>query len=217
MDENHLPVEHAKCCGQLNIWPIKLTVTVNCTSGNNSSNTTAQVVKMRVLILVDCYPPSTKSGARMAYDLATGLCRKGHEVIVLTPSDTVSKQLHLSLEDGVRVARIKNGKIKDTVRAIRALREIRLSHSIWRRARRFLMGNPCDLIVFYSPTIFFAELVRSLKRQWGCPAYLILRDIFPQWAVDAGLLKKGIVWRYFRKKEIEQYETADRIGVQSPA
>jgi glycosyltransferase involved in cell wall biosynthesis len=44
-----------------------------------------------------------------------------------------------------------------------------------------------------------------------------LRDIFPQWAVDSGILKKGLVWRYFRKREAEQYGVADLIGVESPA
>jgi O26-antigen biosynthesis N-acetyl-L-fucosamine transferase len=71
--------------------------------------------------------------------------------------------------------------------------------------------------VFYSPTIFWGALVKRLKSLWGCPAYLILRDIFPAWAVDAGVLQKGLVYRFFRRREIQQYEVADRIAVQSPA
>jgi glycosyltransferase involved in cell wall biosynthesis len=99
----------------------------------------------------------------------------------------------------------------------RAIREVQLSGTLWHRAKRFLLAKPADLIVFYSPTIFFGSLVRRLKSHWGCPAYLILRDIFPQWAVDAGILRKGLVWRYFRRKEAEQYEVADLICVESPA
>ena len=48
-----------------------------------------------------------------------------------------------------------------------------------------------------------------------CRSYLILRDIFPEWAVDAGVLKRGLTYRFFRKKEGEQYGAADVIGVQS--
>jgi glycosyltransferase involved in cell wall biosynthesis len=44
---------------------------------------------------------------------------------------------------------------------------------------------------------------------------LILRDIFPEWALNAGVLKRGLTYRFFRKKEIEQYGAADIIGVQS--
>jgi glycosyltransferase involved in cell wall biosynthesis len=59
--------------------------------------------------------------------------------------------------------------------------------------------------------------VRRLKRLWDCPSYLILRDIFPQWAVDAGVMKQGLAWRFFRWVEDRQYAAADVIGVQSPA
>jgi glycosyltransferase involved in cell wall biosynthesis len=115
------------------------------------------------------------------------------------------------------VARVKTGKLKGVSRVSRAIREARLSATIWRKGKRFFQDHPCDLIIFYSPSIFFGPLVRKLKSLWGCPAYLILRDIFPQWAVDAGVLKKGLIYRFFRMKELEQYAVADVIGVQSPA
>jgi len=69
--------------------------------------------------------------------------------------------------------------------------------------------------VFYSPTIFFGRLVSHLKNLWNCSSYLVLRDIFPQWAVDAGVLKEGLICSYFRKRELEQYEAADIIGVEA--
>jgi O26-antigen biosynthesis N-acetyl-L-fucosamine transferase len=88
---------------------------------------------------------------------------------------------------------------------------------IWRRARSFFISNAFDLIVFYSPTIFFGALVRRLKVLWRCPAYLVLRDIFPEWAVEAGLLRRGgILHSYFRRKEMLQYSVADVIGVEAP-
>jgi O26-antigen biosynthesis N-acetyl-L-fucosamine transferase len=172
---------------------------------------------MRILILVIYYVPHIESGASLMHDLGVEFRRQGHEVTVLTPSDTISETFELRIEDGLRVARVKTGRIKGTAKLFRAFREARLSAALWRGARHFLLANQNDLIVFYSPTIFFGALVRRLKAQWGCPAYLILRDIFPQWALDAGILRKGLAWRYFRKKEIEQYGVADLIGVQSPA
>jgi glycosyltransferase involved in cell wall biosynthesis len=172
---------------------------------------------LRILIIVDCYLPSTKSGATLVHDLGVEFRRQGHAVTVLTPSDTIVQPLQLSTEDGLRVARVKTKAIKGANKLFRAIREARLSDTLWRHARSFLLANPADLIVFYSPTIFFGTLVRRLKSSWNCPAYLILRDIFPQWAVDIGILRKGFVWRYFRSKEIEQYGAADLIGVESPA
>jgi glycosyltransferase involved in cell wall biosynthesis len=94
---------------------------------------------------------------------------------------------------------------------------MRLSSVLWRKGKELFKEHPCDLIIFYSPSIFFGPLIHKLKSLWGCPAYLILRDIFPQWAVDIGVLKKGLVWSYFRLMELKQYAAADIIGVQSPA
>jgi glycosyltransferase involved in cell wall biosynthesis len=89
---------------------------------------------------------------------------------------------------------------------------------MWRQGRGFFQKYRCDLIIYYSPSIFFGPLVRRLKALWGCPAYLILRDIFPQWAVDMRILRnRGLIHRFFRMKELEQYAAADLIGVQSPA
>jgi O26-antigen biosynthesis N-acetyl-L-fucosamine transferase len=171
---------------------------------------------MHILILIDCYLPSCKSGPKHIRDLGIEFLRQGHEVTVLTSSDTIQPTLEVSTEDEVRVARVKTGKIKGAGKVFRAIQETILSERFWRASKPYLIAHPADLIVYYSPTIFFGSLVRRLKLLWSCPAYLILRDIFPQWAVDAGVLRKGLVWRFFRRKEIEQYNAADVIAVQSP-
>lgn len=51
--------------------------------------------------------------------------------------------------------------------------------------------------------------------------YLLLKDIFPQNAVDLGMISKtgvkGILYKMFRKKEEELYRISDYIGCMSPA
>jgi len=172
---------------------------------------------MRILLLVDCYFPHSKSSATQMHDMALEFRRRDHDVVVLTPSERISENVEVAWEDGVQVIRVKTRKIKGALKVFRALEEARLSSVVWRRAKQFLLGNPVDLIVFYSPTIFWGDLVKRLKSLWGCPSYLILRDIFPAWAVDAGLLRKGLIYWFFRRQEINQYDAADRIAVQSPA
>jgi O26-antigen biosynthesis N-acetyl-L-fucosamine transferase len=172
---------------------------------------------LRILILVDCYYPSPKSSAKLVHDLGIELHRRGNQVFVLTPSELVSESFTISIEDNLVIGRAKVGKFKSANRALRALQEIQLSRNLWSRAKDFLCENRCDLILFYSPSIFFGPLVTKLKSLWDCPAYLILRDIFPEWAVDAGILRMGLVYRFFRKMEALQYQTADLIAVQSPS
>lgn len=172
---------------------------------------------MRILIIVDCYYPSTKSSAKLVHDLGGELRSRGHEVAVLAPSEAIREKVQVSTEDGLRIVRVRTGKIKGANLIARGWREARLSSNLWSGAKDFFKANPCDGIIFYSPSIFFGELVTKLKKLWKAPAYLILRDIFPQWAVDAGVLKKGVAYKYFRHKEMEQYDAADVIAVQTPA
>ena len=172
----------------------------------------------RILILVVYYLPSIMSSAKLIDDLAREFHRRGHEVIVAAPDDTTRETFEATEEAGITVLRIRTGAIKSASWWLRAWRETTLSSVMWQKGKLFFAQHPCDLIVYYSPTIFFGGLVSRLKRRYRCPAYLILRDIFPQWAVDTGLLTKGsLIHRFFTGKEKLNYDSADVIGVQSPA
>jgi glycosyltransferase involved in cell wall biosynthesis len=172
---------------------------------------------MRILLVVVYYPPSTTSAANMMRDLALELFRCGHRVTVVTPSDSIEDAFCVSEEDSVTVVRVKTSGLKSATRILRLWRESRLSAGIWMKAQAWFRKNPSDLIVFYSPTIFFGELISRLKALWGCPSYLVHRDIFPQWAVDAGVLRAGgILHRFLRHEELKQYAAADIIGVEAP-
>jgi glycosyltransferase involved in cell wall biosynthesis len=172
---------------------------------------------MRILLLVVYYLPSTMSSAKLIHDLATEFLRLGHEPIVVAPDESILKDTEITIGSGIKVLRVRTGKIKTASRLVRGFNEARLSNIIWEKGRRFFEENPCDLIVYYSPTIFFGSLVMRLKKHFACPSYLILRDIFPQWAVDAGVLSHGMVYKFFKLKERQNYDAADIIGVQSPA
>jgi O26-antigen biosynthesis N-acetyl-L-fucosamine transferase len=172
---------------------------------------------MRICLIVDCYLPSPKSSAKLVSDLASQYASSGHSVTVVTPDPSLRQRFSVSSDGGVDVLRIRSGRIKGAALAQRGLNEAMLSWVLWRGGKRYFREHPCDLIVFYSPSIFFGGLVRKLKKLWDAPAYLILRDIFPQWAVDAGVIRgDGPAWRFFRKKELAQYQHADIIAVQSP-
>lgn len=173
---------------------------------------------LRILLLTDCFVPDTRSGARQMHDLAVAFTTLGHRPSVVTPAShdalATSKPI---MENGIEVLRVDAGRIKHESRVMRAIHEAMLSPRLWRQARQFFLSNRFDLVVFYSPTIFFGHLVKRLRSLYDCPAYLILRDIFPQWAVDAGLMHKGPIYWFFRAFELAQYRAASVIGVQTPA
>jgi glycosyltransferase involved in cell wall biosynthesis len=174
---------------------------------------------MRLLLIVDDYlPASIKVAARMMHDLALACIAQGHEVTVCTVDDTLNEPFVIEVLDGVRVLRYRTGSIKNVSRVRRAINETLLSFRAWRILGHYFKRNPHDLIIYYSPTIFFGPLVYKLKTLWQCRSFLILRDIFPQWVVDNGLIKKySPVYFYFRLFELINYNAASVIAVQSPS
>lgn len=172
---------------------------------------------MRILLFVLYYMPSSMSSAKLIHDLAVEFHRLGHEPIVVAPDENILNESQVSIENGVTVFRVRTGKIKTATRVMRAFNETRLSTTIWQKGKHFFNENPCDLIICYSPSIFFGPLVKRLKKIYSCPSYLIHRDIFPQWTADAGVMRRGLIYHYFKLRERQNYEAADIIGVQSPA
>lgn len=171
---------------------------------------------MKILIVVDCYFPYKKSSAKLVHDLGVELHRQGHEVIITAPDHSLTASSQVTVEQGLTILRVLSCPVKGAERLTRAINEIRLSSIIWKAGKSFFKSNRCDLIILYAPSIFFASLIKKLKKLWNCKVYLIQRDIFPQWAVDTGQMKEGLVCRYFRLKERQHYSVADIIGVQSP-
>ena len=150
------------------------------------------------------------------HELGVELLRHASDVTVVTTSHQISRPVHISREEGVRVIRVRTPQIKGASHVKRAINEMRLSSIVRKSAWAYLVDSPADLIVFYSPSIYWTGFVRVLKKMWGCSAYLILRDIFPEWAADLGVINRGFLYRLFRRHAIQQYDSADFIGVQSP-
>ncbi len=172
---------------------------------------------MNILLIVDDYLPSSiKVAAKMMHELACELVIKGHNVTVVTPSHTLHERIETSILDGVTIWRFRSGDVKASNKIKRAINETLLSYRAWHGLKPLFEQNRQDLIVYYSPSIFWGGLVRKLKTIWDVPAYLILRDFFPQWAIDQGLIRPGsTIEKYFRFFETRNYAAANRIGVMS--
>ncbi len=174
---------------------------------------------MRLLLVADTYWPATISGALQLRDLAEALVRQGHRPLVLVPYSGAGPRWQLDDVDGVQVLRVRAPRTKDVSYLRRAYAEFRLPWVL----RRGLLSSPLggerwEGVVWYSPTIFLGPVVRWAMRSSACRSYLILRDLFPDWAADAGVLKRGgLAHKALKAVERFQYKQADVIGVQTPA
>lgn len=171
---------------------------------------------MRIAVIADVFPPVRTSAAVQLRDLAREFARQGHQPVVLVPDAGLDRPWAEEERDGVQVIRLKALATKDMGYVRRTVNEFLMPFFMRRNLRSSPHGEVrWDGVVWYSPTIFLGPLARALKRASGCRAYLIVRDIFPEWAVDMGLMGRGLPYRFFKQVEKFQYSVADVIGVQA--
>jgi glycosyltransferase involved in cell wall biosynthesis len=173
---------------------------------------------VRLLLVVDVFTPVRTSAAVQMRDLARTLLRSGHRCTVVTPDDLLLQPWSLAVEDSIPVLRIRCRPLKRINLVQRALNELALSRWMWSGYRYSpLAAEQWDAVVFYSPTIFFGRFVARLKALHSCRAFLILRDVFPDWAADAGVMRRGPHYWLFKAYARYQYSVADFIGIESPS
>ena len=172
---------------------------------------------MRISLIADTFPPLRTSGAVQLRDLSREFARQGHALTVLLPSPGQDEPWSLEEIDGVQVLRLKAPLTKDIGYVRRTLGEFTMPFAMLRQFRKSpLSGERWDGVVWYAPSIFHGPLASALKSRSNCKGYLIIRDIFPEWAVDMGLMGRGLPYRFFDAVARYQYSVADVIGVQTP-
>ena len=173
---------------------------------------------MRIALIADAYPPMRSSAAVQLRDLSQELVRQGHWPTVMIPSADLEQPWSLEDMNGVQVLRLKAPRTKDIGYVRRTMGEFLLPFLMLRNLRKSPLAKVrWDGVVWYSPTIFLGPLANALNKASECRGYLIIRDIFPEWAVDMGLLSRGLAYRFFKAIEHYQYSVADVIGVQTSA
>ena len=172
---------------------------------------------MRLALISEHYPPMRTSAAIQMHDLAIEFFRQGHEPIVITPSIGLNTPWETEIMDGVQVLRLSGARKHDNGSYFsRTLSEFILPFMMILNLRKSPFSDErWELIAWYSPTIFLGPLIWKMKRSSGCYAYLVLRDIFPEWAYDLGLIRKGVTYSFFKLIANFQYSMADAIGVQT--
>lgn len=171
---------------------------------------------MKIALIADTFPPLRNSGAVQLRDLSREFTAQGHQLTVILPSWEIKEDYFLEEFDGFRILRLRTQKTKDVNYVRRTLSEFLMPFFMMRRYKKApLINEKWDGIVWYAPSIFHGPFVNYLKKLSGCKGYLIIRDIFPEWAVDMGLMGRGLAYRFFDAVARYQYSVADMIGVQT--
>lgn len=171
---------------------------------------------MQIALIADTFPPLRTSGAVQLRDLSREFIRQGHEVVVILPTPNMIQPWLIEDVGGVQVLRLATTRIKDVNYIWRATGEFLMPFMMHRNFRKSPFANRVwDGVVWYAPSIFLAPFANYIKKINGCRSYLIIRDIFPEWALDVGLIGRGLPYLFFDAVARYQYSVADVIGIQS--
>ena len=163
----------------------------------------------------------------LASGIYTDLVRKfrdeGHQVYVIYPNERrTGRPTELIETEGINLLGVRTLNVTKTNIVEKGIGQLMLEGMFKRAMNKYFSDVKFDLILYSTPPITFNNVIKTAKkRNPEAVTYLLLKDIFPQNAVDLGMMTKrgvkGMLYRMFRKKEKELYQISDFIGCMSPA
>lgn len=156
-------------------------------------------------------------------DLMRMFRNEGHNVYIVSPIERrEGKPSYTSNEGGVFTLYVKTLNVQKTNVIEKGLGQVSIEFLFKKAIHKHFANVKFDLILYSTPPITLMGVVKDMKkRNPKAKSYLLLKDIFPQNAVDMGMMSKtgvkGLLYKYFRKQEEDLYKVSDFIGCMSPA
>ncbi|MFA6200247.1 MAG: glycosyltransferase family 4 protein [Bacteroidales bacterium] len=142
-----------------------------------------------------------------------------HKVYVVTPLERRYKQkTSLRENKGIYILGVQTLNIQKTNVIEKGIGTLLVEYQFLNAINKYINNIKFDLVLYSTPPITFTKAIKSIKKRDNSFSYLLLKDIFPQNAVDINLMKKdGLLHKIFLKKEKKLYQVSDFIGCMSPA
>ena len=176
---------------------------------------------MNILFLALSF--STRDHISFYEDLLREFMSHGHAIYVACANEKRSQETDgITDNNGIKVLRIRTGNITGNVSLVeKGISTLQIDNLFLRAVKRYYGNIKFDLIMYPTPPITLVNTIDVMKKRTGARTYLLLKDIFPQNAVDLGMMTtdgpKKILYQFFRKKEKKLYRISDYIGCMSPA
>ncbi|MEZ7914344.1 glycosyltransferase family 4 protein [Macellibacteroides fermentans] len=152
-------------------------------------------------------------------DLLRQFRNKGHDVTIVTPVERRKGiAANYRQKDGVSILQVKTLNVTKTNLIEKGVGTVLLEYQFLSAIKKYMSTKKFDLVLYSTPPITFSRVIQFIKKRDNAKSYLLLKDIFPQNAVDLGMMKRdGILHRFFQRKEKQLYKVSDYIGCMSPA
>jgi len=150
-------------------------------------------------------------------DLMKVFINDNHNVYIVSPIEKrFNKNTHLLNYDDCKILKLQIGNIQKTKHIEKGVSLITLESKFIKGIKKYFSKIKFDLVLFSTPPITLHRSVEYVKRRDNAKTYLLLKDIFPQNAIDLGMFSShSLVARYFKFKEKKLYLISDYIGCMS--
>ena len=155
-------------------------------------------------------------------DILRNYVKDGHHVYVVTPVESkYGIETSVLKETGCDILQVKIGGYFNVNSVRKGITLIEIEHQVISAIKKYWSSVKFDMVLYATPPISFAKVIQYIKKRDNAISYLMLKDIFPQNAVDLGMMSKtgikSVLYKYFRKQEKQLYCYSDRIGCMSQA
>ena len=155
-------------------------------------------------------------------DLLRDFVKNGHKVFVISPIEKRKRiKTHLVKEESATILRLQIGNAQKTNVIEKGISTVMIEPTYKKAIRKYFSDVRFDLVLYSTPPITLVSAIEYVKKRDGAKTYLLLKDIFPQNAVDIGMISKtgikGVLFKHFRRQEKKLYKISDRIGCMSQA
>ena len=145
---------------------------------------------MKILYITSVFPRPEESSTIYS-DFAETLRDEGHEVtVVMGEGKKKLKQTSWFNERGLKVLRVRIRDYYDVGIFQKGVAFLTFKWSLEKAIRKNLKSLSFDIILFEAPPLTMAGPVSFAMRLFKCPSYLMLKDIFPQNALDLEFITK---------------------------
>ena len=155
-------------------------------------------------------------------DLLRQFRNHGHNVYVVAPAERrEGADTSIDRSNGSVVLTVRIGNITKCNLVEKGISTLLIETQYKSAIKKYFRDVKFDLVMYSTPPITLSGVVNFIRKRDEAKTYLVLKDIFPQNAVDIGMLRKtgakGLIYKYFREKEKNLYALSDNIGCMSQA
>tara|TARA_Y100000591_G_C21825535_1_gene696425 strand:+ start:981 stop:2144 length:1164 start_codon:yes stop_codon:yes gene_type:complete len=172
------------------------------------------VFEKKIIIITNTFYPDRNSASKLLQELSKNLSRKKFDVLVICARSNKKNKKFTNFKN-IKINNVFCKNIKNSNLYLRGLAELSISKQLISESSKLINKFKPTHLICYSPPIFFEKYIIYLKKNFGCKSFLILRDLFPFWAISTKIIRNYLLSKVLINKFKSFIKVFDCVGVEA--